>query len=130
MKYVKTVNSITADGRKRSLSVGYAIKDLGLNVGDKLLAYLARPEDVFEIDTLMNGAGKQYYVVFSDRTDVITAHTLAQAEKIAADSYPDCTVIGGLDSRAQAIRCCNNLIAENVPKERLQERLEQLIAGE
>ena len=73
MKYVKTVNPITADGRKRSLSVGYAIKDLGLNVGDKLLAYLARPEDEFEIDTLLNGAGKQYYIVFSDRTDIIAA---------------------------------------------------------
>lgn len=107
MKYVKTVNSITADGRKRSLSVGYAIKDLGLNVGDKLLAYLARPEDEFEIDTFLNGAGKQYYIVFSDRTDIITAHTLAQA-----------------------IRCRDILIIENVPKERPQERLEQLIAGE
>lgn len=84
MKYVKTINPITADGRKRSLSVGYAIKDLGLNVGDKLLAYLARPEDEFEIDTFLNGAGKQYYIVFSDRMDIITAHTLAQAEKIAA----------------------------------------------
>ena len=116
MKYVKTVNPITADGRKRSLSVGYAIKDLGLNVGDKLLAYLARPEDEFEIDSLLNGAGKQYYIVFSDRTDVITAHTLARAEKIAADSYPKCTVIGGLDFRAQAIRCRYIMIAVNVQK--------------
>lgn len=130
MKYVKTVNPITADGRKRSLSVGYAIKDLGLNVGDKLLAYLARPEDEFEIDTLLNGAGKQHYIVFSDRTDIIAAHTLAQTENIAADSYPDCIVIGGMDSRAQAIRCRDILIAENVPKEKLQERLEQLIVGE
>ena len=130
MKYVKTVNPITADGRKRSLSVGYAIKDLGLNVGDKLLAYLARPEDEFEIDTLLNGAGKQHYIVFSDRTDIIAAHTLAQAENIAADSSPDCIVIGGMDSRAQAIRCRDILIAENVPKEKLQERLEQLIVGE
>ena len=130
MKYVKTVNPINADGRKRSLSVGCAIKDLGLNVGDKLLAYLARPEDEFEIDTLLNGAGKQYYIVFSDRTDIIAAHTLAQAENIAADSYPDCIVIGGLDSRVQAIRCRDILIAENGPKEKLQERLEQLIVGE
>lgn len=130
MKYVKTVNPITADGRKRSLSVGYAVKDLGLNVGDKLLAYLARPEDEFEIDSLINGAGKQYYIVFSDRTDIVSAHTLAQAEKIAADSYPDCIVIGGLDSRAQAIRFRDILVRENVPKEELQERLEQLIIGE
>ena len=130
MKYVKTVNPITADGRKRSLSVGYAIKDLGLNVGDKLLAYLARPEDEFEIDSLLNGAGKQYYIVFSDRTDIIAAYTIAQAEKIASDSYPDCFVVGGLDSRAQAIRIRDILIGENVPKERLQERLEQLIVGE
>lgn len=130
MKYVKTINPVTADGRKRSLSVGYAIKDLGLNVGDKLLAYLARPEDEFEIDTLLNGAGKQYYIVFSDRTDIIAAHTLAQAERIAAESYPDCTVVGGLDSRAQAIRCRDILVRENVPKEQLQERLEQLIITE
>ncbi|AGI85582.1 hypothetical protein MMALV_08440 [Candidatus Methanomethylophilus alvi Mx1201] len=68
--------------------------------------------------------------MFSDRTDIITAHTFAQAEKIAADSYPDCTVIGRLDSRAQAIRCRDILIADNVPKEKLQERLEQLIVGE
>lgn len=130
MKYVKTVSPITADGRKRSLSVGYAIKDFGLNVGDKLLAYLARPEDEFEIDSLLNGAGKQYYIMFSDRTDIISADTLARAEKIAADSYPGSTVIGGLDSRAQAIRCRDILVMENIPKERLQERLEQLIVGE
>ena len=41
MKCVKTVNPITADGRKRSLSVRYAIKDLGHNVGDKIVYTLA-----------------------------------------------------------------------------------------
>ena len=130
MKYVKTVNPINADGRKRSLSVGYAIKDLGLNVGDKLLAYLARPEDEFEIDSLLNGAGKQYYIVFSEKTDIIVSDTLAHAEKIATESYPGCTVVGGLDSRSQAIRIRNTLLNENVPREKLQERLEEMIQQE
>ena len=130
MRYVKTVNPVTADGRKRSLSVGYAIRELDLNVGDRVLAYLVRPEDEFEFDTLLNGRGKQYYIVFSDRTDIIAADTLAHAERIAKESYDDPVVIGGMDTRAQAIRFRNILLEEDVPKERMQRRLEELLLKE
>ncbi len=127
MSYVKTKKLITASGRKRILAVGYETRELGLKAGDTVIAYLARPEDELEIDTILSGTGKQYYIVFSDTTDIIAADTLAHAEKIAKGSYPDCIVIGGLDSRAQAVRIRDRLIEENVPRDRLQRRLEELI---
>ena len=69
MSYVKTKKLITASGRKRILAVGYETRELGLKAGDTVIAYLARPEDELELDTILAGAGKQYYIVFSDTTD-------------------------------------------------------------
>ncbi len=129
VSYIKTKKQITVTGRKRILAIGTETRQLGIGSGDYVIAYLVRPEDEYEFDTLLQNRGKQYYISFSERTDIIIADTLAQAESIAKEQYPDTVVIGGIDSRADAIRYRDILLKEGVPKDRLQVRLEELICA-
>ena len=58
--------TVNADGRKRSLSIGYAVKELGLGVGEKIIGYIVPPPgNEFEMDAAINGELKLLYIVFA-----------------------------------------------------------------